>query len=369
MSSVRARRMISGTTTAILLVSAACTTSGSNPPRSLPKPKGDEVIILAGNGTAGKPRPGAFATQTPLTNPNAMAFSPADGALLVAADTQSQEAIVRIGTDGRVSVLETDLYGPMRAMGVGSANVWTLWPTPARNAASYSALYRQSLSGEESAEFFGGYGTSVALTLVDRNGARLPGTAQRQLSQSWYPMGLFVQAKGSPIVTLADGRLFEALGESKIRAFDPVGYGTALETVGGKLFSAMALVSDNKGGFVVIGPTGAIWVPANGAARGTRFHSQIPPAVYKGWYREWGATVLGNGDLLITSQGRLYQVGNGGMVTIVPTNRKVNCRATKKLSEFGVPARTRLTRLPDGTIAMSAVNQCNRVYAFRLPNS
>jgi hypothetical protein len=182
-------------------------------------------------------------------------------------------------------------------------------------------------------------------------------------------MGLSVQAKGSPIITLADGRLFEALGESKVRAFDPAGYGTALEAAGGKLFSAMALARDNKGGFVVMGPTGAIRVPTSGTARGVRFHSQIPPAVYKGWYKEWGATVLDNDDLLITSRGKLYRVADGGIVTKIPTSERVNCRATKKLSEFGVPARTRLTRLPDGSIAMSAVDQCNRVYAFRLPSS
>jgi hypothetical protein len=369
MSSVRGRRTTSGTTLLALLISTACTTPHSNAPANRPTPAGDAVTILAGNGAFGKTKPNAFSTKTPLTKPSAMAVSANDGALLVATDNEGQGEIARIGTDGRVSTISNDLSGAVRAMEVRNGDVWSLWPTPAPSSASYSALYRQALSGGKSVEFFGGYGTKTALTQVDGNGKRLPETSQRKLSRAWYPMGLYVRATGEPIVALEDGRLFDALGGSKVRQFIPEGYERALNTVGGKNFSVMAVTDDPNGGFVILGPTGAIWVSSSGKAEGVRFITEIPPGIYKGWYKEWGAAAFGNGDLLIAAEGHLYLVGRNGSVRRILTGKTVTCKAADRLSDFGIPARTRLVRLSDESVAMSTFDQCNRVYTFKPPHS
>jgi hypothetical protein len=296
-----------------------------------------------------------------------MAVSANDGALLVATDNEGQGEIARIGTDGRVSTISNDLSGAARAMEVRNGDVWSLWPTPARNSASWSALYRQALSGGKSVEFFGGYGTKTALTQVAGNG-RLPGASQRKLARAWYPMGLHVPTTGAPIVALEDGRLFEALGDSKVRQFVPEGYEKALDSVGGTKFSVMAVSDNPSGGFVVLGTTGAIWVSSSNEAEGIRFTTQISPAVFKGWYKEWGAAAFGNGDVLIAAEGHLYLVGRSGAVRQIPTGKTVTCKVADRLSDFGVPARTRLIRLADDSVAMSAFEQCNRVYTFKLPH-
>ncbi|GLY72904.1 hypothetical protein Airi01_011710 [Actinoallomurus iriomotensis] len=303
-----------------------------------------------------------------------MAYSAADGALLVAANHEGQGQIISIGRNGRVGVLQSELPGPVRAMAVRGYKVWTLWPAQDPSDASWSALFRQSLDGDDPVPLFGGYdedrgGYKKALTQVDRKGAPVSRRAQRELFRSWNPVGLHVPVKGSPIVALADGRLFEALGRSKVRQLVPKGYRKAVDAVDGKAFSALAMADDVHGGFVVLSPAGAVRVPVDGAAEGVRFRPRIPPAVYKGWWKEWGATVLGNGDVLVAAQGRLYRAGRDGGVRGIPTGRAVTCRAASKLSGFGVPARTRLLRLPDGQVMMSAVDQCYRVYGFKLPNS
>ncbi|GLY84401.1 hypothetical protein [Actinoallomurus iriomotensis] len=305
-----------------------------------------------------------------------MAYSAADGALLVAADYEGQGQIISIGRNGRVGVLPSELSGPVRAMAVRGYEVWTLWPTLDPSDASWSALFRQSVDGDDPVPLFGGYdevrggyAEDKTLTQVDRKGAPVSRRAQRELFRSWDLVGLHVPPKGSPIVALADGRLYEALGRSKVRRLVPKGYEKALGAVGGKAFSALAMADDVNGGFVVLGPAGAVRVPENGVAEGVRFQPPIPPAVYRGWWKEWGATVLGNGDVLVAAQGRLYRAGRDGVVRGIPTGRAVTCRAAPKLTGFGVPARTRLLRLPDGQVMMSAVDQCYRVYGFTLPNS
>jgi hypothetical protein len=362
MTSVRARKAISTTAIAVLLLTPACTTPDSASPKTRPIPKGDEVVVLAGSGAADVPKAGVFSTETPLRRPNAMAFSPNDGALLVASNTDSEEVIVRIGIDGYTSVIESAGYGPMKAMAVRGGDVWTFWPNPA-DVGNPSSLERQPLSGGDATEFFGRVmnGKNLLLTEVDDHGKPLRAAAQKALIESWDGEGMALSKSGTPIIAMPNGKLYQALGHHKVRAYTPSGYSSALNTVGGKDFATMATLTDNSGNLIIAGSMGAIRIPENGKATAIRFHPQIPPMKVYGW----GAAVLDNGDFLFTSQAKMYRVKSDGSVVKITTGKNVTCQPAKKLSEFGLTSRTYLQRLADGTVAISFTDKCNRVYIFR----
>jgi hypothetical protein len=254
----------------------------------------------------------------------------------------------------------------MRAMAVRGGDVWTFWPNPA-NVGNPSVLARQSLSGGDATELFGrtANGKHLLLTEVDGHGRPLQAAKQQELMKSWDGEGMILPPTGSPIVALANGLLYQALGRDRVRSFSPDGYSSALNIVGGKRFTTMAAIADGAGGFVMAGPLGAVRVPNQGKATAIRFRPKIPSAGYEGW----GATSLGDGGLLITSKGQLYRVQRNGTVVKVPTGKTMTCHPTNKLSDFGLPSRAQLVRLPDDTIAMSSVEKCNQVYGFRLPRS
>jgi hypothetical protein len=358
--------MTSTAVLAVLLVTTACTTPNSTPPKSRPEPKDQEVVVLAGNGVAGTPKAGSFSTETPLRRPNAMAFSPNDGALFVASDTDGEEAIVRIGTDGHTSVIESPDYGPMKAMAIRGGDIWTFWPNPA-DVGNPSALASQPLSGGDATEIFGQTGNTkhLLLTEVDDHGKPLPASRQHALIKSWDGEGMMLPPSGPPVIAMADGRLYQALGNRKVRAYEPNGFSSALKAVGGKSFATMAALTDQDGNFVIAGSLGAIRISAKGQAAAIRFHPQIPSAGEDGW----GATSLKNGDLLFTSKTQMYRVKKDGSVAKITTGKAVTCQPTKKLSNFGLSSHTQLAALSDDTVAISFTDKCDRVYSFRLTKS
>jgi hypothetical protein len=354
------RSLLGLLTTTSLAIPTACTKSPAAP-SGLPRPRGDEVVVLAGNGAADNPRGGISPKKTPLWSPNAMTVLP-DGSLLVSVKTSdSPQDLVLVPKSGQTEVFPAGLHSATRAIAVRGRDVWTLWR-------GSTDVFQQSLDYGKPKPLTGGldsHGRPI-LTEVDENGKPLLASHQRALAQSWDAEGLVTLPQGPPIIAMTTGRLYRMLGNARVQAFEPPNYIAALEAAGGNEFQAKVAASDNVGGFFIVGTTGAIHVSTSQPSHGFRFRTAITST--PDWI-SWGGATLSNGNIVVTSQGALYLIStHNGEVTKISTGAQATCKPTGTLSQFKIPNIADIARLSDDTIALSS-RECNRVYGFHLPGS
>jgi hypothetical protein len=365
---VRCRRVV--VAVAVLSVLSACTWGGDKktaPPLPInPTPTAPgQVVVLAGNGEQKNPVNGAYATRSPVYASGAIAAAP-DGSIFTFADNGQDRALVRIGRDGKVSVFSGRASGVDRqVLAATSTHVWWL------GTGDSSVLFRYSLDGTKEESFFGPSGSGPKnLTFVGASGRAVPEAQGRALVKRWRPSAMAVRDDGVPIVATEDGSLYEALGQGKVRPWNPPGYTEAIRKARTRQgasgpapseLSPSVIIPGRNGELVIVG-IGIIHVPRRGGVQTTSF--RVPDDVLWTW---GGGVTLDDDSLLLvdTGVGRLLRIGSDGSMFRVPAITSQNCTFPGTLGPVNLnrpvagPARR-----SDGTFTLA---NCGRVFGFQPP--
>jgi hypothetical protein len=354
----------------VLSVLSACTRGGDGrtaPPLPInPTPTSPgQVVVLAGNGEQKEPVDGAFATRSPVYASGAIAAAP-DGSIFTFAYNGRNRTLVRIGGDGRVRVLPvlTTLTGRV-VLAATRIGVWSM------DTGEHASLTRSALDGSGQTVVFGPAGGGPkSLTFVDAAGHALPEAQRRAQVRRWKPSAMAVRDDGIPVVAAEDGSLYEALGQGKVRPWNPEGYVEAVRKARTRQgssgpspiqLSPSAIMPGRDGEVIVVG-VGIIHVPRRGDAKATGF--RVPHDVL--WTWNGGATLNDGGLLLLeTNIGRLLRVASDGSMYRLPAITTQNCTVSRTLPPASLDKSVvGPSRRPDGTIALG---NCGRLLGFRPP--
>jgi hypothetical protein len=358
-------------TTAALIALAACSTDPNQQQNKTPTAhqtltKPGQTAIIAGDYRINKdPVDGAFAVRTSAYSNGGLTVA-ADGSLYVPVSYGYRSGrIARITTDGHLHLLPFSTIANQVATS-GEA-LWLM-----TSAASGTDLVHVALSTNKETPYFGWhsrYGDHP--TVLDASGDELPQAEQRRLDAYWGNSALGLRADTKPIIASNNGELFEALGDGKLKQWEPKGYSGALTKVrGGEKFDTTAVASDQKGGLLVLGRKGLIRIPTSSKAHGITFPNSdagVPP---------WTSAIdLNDGSVLLL----------GGVADTNPAPRPTRIRPDGRLEPLdwgaykycgsfdstlaivGSADVRGAARRPDGSIVVNDLN-CGQVYAFSMPS-
>jgi hypothetical protein len=288
-----------------------------------------------------------------------------DGSVYFPVRKSQESHIARVASDRRLKILPFETIANRLAI---RANILWLMTSSSQGI----DLERVDLSNYSRVTYFGWKSRLGEQPIsLDPSGKVLPKDEQRRLEGHWANSTFGLRNDGVPIIVSGEGRLFEAVGEGRLRSWQPHGYASALERITGEQDLEPYAVSLNTedDSLTILGRKGVLSVPLNGLSTSIAFPKSIPAA------KSWTAAVsLADGSVLLLGGNKSFpqrpnptRLSPNGKLSALSWGNWTDCdNFDGSLAVIGSAYPGSVARRPDGSLVMND-NRCGRVYAFKMP--
>ncbi|WP_165975978.1 hypothetical protein, partial [Actinomadura rubrisoli] len=322
-----------------------------------------QVVVIAGEPENYRTaRDGEYAVKASAMSDGGLAVDPANGLVYFRALGNDDPRVQRIERDGRVTILRVKNWGDQVA--IFSDDLWIMSSSrgPWLSRTTLPTLKETDLINDENGNM---------VKVLAPSGDPLPSKDLKGLSKYWSDSRFVIRSDGVPIIVSRAGSLFEAVGPNRLKEWEPEGYEDALRDVSqDKELRPSDVVTDGKGGIVVLAAGGLLRVAGDGRTQGVRFRAP------SGSLPSWSAVLpLDNGSVLLL----------GGTSALEPSPRPALVRPNGSIEILSFGGRRAcgefdgsmaviasanpggIAKMPDGSYVMHD-GACGRVYRLRLPN-